>query len=62
MIVLVKDKHYQPLATLEEAQEKVNAGWNVHINKTGKKLVKAAKKTTAKKTTAKKTTKKKGDK
>ena len=49
MIVLVKDKHYKPVKTLEEAQEKVNAGWKVHINKTGKKLVKKAKKKAAKK-------------
>ena len=50
MIVLVKDKHYKPVATFEEAQKEVNAGWNVHINKTGKKLVKekVAKKTTKK--------------
>ena len=54
MIVLVKDKHYKPVATFEEAQKEVNAGWKVHINKTGKKLVKAAKKTVAKKTTNKK--------
>ena len=49
MIVLVKDKHYKPVATFEEAQKEVNAGWKVHINKTGKKLVKQAKKKTAKK-------------
>ena len=50
MIVLVKDKHYQPFATFEEAQEKVNAGWKVHINKTGMRLVKekVAKKTAKK--------------
>ena len=54
MIVLVKDKHYKPVATFEEAQKEVNAGWNVHINKTGKKLVKAAEKTTVKKTSKKK--------
>ena len=49
MIVLVKDKHYQGFKTFEEAQEKVNSGWNVHINKSGKKLVKEAKKKTTKK-------------
>ena len=49
MIVLVKDKHYKPFSTFEEAQEKVNAGWKVHINKTGMKLVKKAKKNTTKK-------------
>ena len=49
MIVLVKDKHYKPFSTFEEAQEKVNAGWKVHINITGKKLVKKAKKKAAKK-------------
>ena len=54
MIVLVKDKHYKPVATFEEAQKEVNAGWNVHINKTGKKLVKVAEKTTVKKTSKKK--------
>ena len=54
MIVLVKDKHYKPVGDIEEAQKEVNAGWKVHINKTGKKLVKAAKKTVAKKTTNKK--------
>ena len=49
MIVLVKDKHYKPFSTFEEAQEKVNAGWKVHINKTGKKLAKKAKKKATKK-------------
>ena len=57
MIVLEKNGHSKPVKTFEEAQKEVNAGWKVHINKTGKKLVKVAKKTTAKKTT-----KKKGDK
>ena len=57
MIVLEKNGHSKPVKTFEEAQKEVNAGWNVSINKTGKKLVKAAKKTTAKKTT-----KTKGDK
>ena len=57
MIVLEKNGHSKPVATFEEAQKEVNAGWNVSINKTGKKLVKAAKKTTTKKTT-----KTKGDK
>ena len=55
MIVLVKDKHYKPVGSVEEAQKEVNAGWNVHINKTGKKLVKEK---VAKKTTNKKTAKK----
>ena len=54
MIVLEKGGHYKPIATFEEAQKEVNAGWNVSINKTGKKLVKVAKKTTSKKTTEKK--------
>ena len=54
MIVLVKDKHYKPVGSVDEAQKEVNAGWNVHINKTGKKLVKAAEKTTVKKTSKKK--------
>ena len=49
MIVLENKGHYQPFATFEEAQEKVNAGWKVHINKTGKKLAKKAKKKAAKK-------------
>ena len=49
MIVLENKGHYQPFATFEEAQEKVNAGWKVHINKTGKKLVKKAKKKATKK-------------
>ena len=49
MIVLENKGHYQPFATFEEAQEKVNAGWKVHINKTGMKLVKKAKKNTTKK-------------
>ena len=31
-----------------EAQKKVNAGWTVRINKSGKKLVKEAKKTAKK--------------
>ena len=54
MIVLEKNGHSKPVKTFEEAQREVNAGWNVSINKTGKKLVKAAKKTVAKKTTNKK--------
>ena len=49
MIVLEKKGHYQPFATFEEAQEKVNAGWKVHINKTGMKLAKKAKKKAIKK-------------
>ena len=49
MIVLVKNKHYKPVASIEEAQKEVNAGWKVHINKTGTKLTKKAKKKTAKK-------------
>lgn len=53
MIVLVKDNHYKPVKSFEDAQKDVNAGWSVHINKTGKKLVKAAKKTTTKKTSKK---------
>jgi len=53
MIVLEKNGHSKPVATFEEAQKEVNAGWNVHINKTGKKLVKVAKKTTNKKTAKK---------
>ena len=55
MIVLEKGGHTKPVATFEEAQKEVNAGWNVHINKTGKKLVKEK---VAKKTTNKKTAKK----
>ena len=54
MIVLEKNGHSKPVATFEEAQKEVNAGWNVHINKTGKKLVKVAKKPAVKKTTKKK--------
>ena len=54
MIVLEKGGHYKPISTFEEAQKEVNAGWNVHINKTGKKLVKVAKKSATKKTTKKK--------
>ena len=49
MIVLVKGGNYKPVRSLEEAQKEVDAGWKVHINKTGKKLVKKAKKKTAKK-------------
>ena len=49
MIVLEKNGHSQPIKSFEEAQEKVNSGWNVVINKTGKKLVKEAKKKTTKK-------------
>ena len=40
MIVLVKDNHYKPVKSFEDAQKDVNAGWSVHINKTGKKLAK----------------------
>ena len=54
MIVLEKNGHSKPVETFEEAQKEVNAGWNVRINKTGKKLVKAAEKTTVKKTSKKK--------
>ena len=57
MIILEKGGHTKPVATFEEAQKEVNAGWNVYINKTGKKLVKVAKEPAVKKTT-----KKKGDK
>ena len=55
MIVLEKNGHSKPVETFEEAQKEVNAGWNVRINKTGKKLVKdkVAKKTTNKKTAKK---------
>ena len=55
MIVLEQGGHSKPVETFEEAQKEVNAGWNVHINKTGKKLVKEK---VAKKTTNKKTAKK----
>ena len=43
MIVLVKGGHYKPVGSLEEAQKEVDAGWKVHINKTGQKLMKAKK-------------------
>ena len=41
MIVLEKGGHKTaPMNNFEEAQKMVNAGYNVFINKTGKKLLK----------------------
>ena len=40
-IVLKKGNHTSaPISDFNEAQEMVNKGWDVWINKTGKKLVK----------------------
>ena len=40
-IVFVKDSNNNVVpCSFEEAQEKVNKGWVVHMNKTGKKLAK----------------------
>ena len=50
MIVLKKDGHFKPVDSFEEAQKDVNAGWDVHINKSGKKLLKQAQKKTKKST------------
>tara|TARA_Y100000310_G_scaffold66938_1_gene62248 strand:+ start:5720 stop:5923 length:204 start_codon:yes stop_codon:yes gene_type:complete len=50
MIVLKKDGHFKPVVDFEEAQKDVNAGWDVHINKSGKKLLKQAKKRSRKST------------
>ena len=42
-IVLKKDGHAtSPIANFDEAQQLVNDGWDVWINKSGKKLVKQA--------------------
>tara|TARA_Y100000310_G_scaffold169948_1_gene170158 strand:+ start:1219 stop:1392 length:174 start_codon:yes stop_codon:yes gene_type:complete len=47
--VVVKDKDNNMITCdYAEAQKKVNAGWTVILNKTGKKLTKKAKKTTKK--------------
>ena len=40
MIVLKKDKSLRPVASFDEAQKMVNDGWEVYINKTGKKIIK----------------------
>jgi|TARA_R100000656_G_scaffold13926_2_gene14094 hypothetical protein len=50
MIVLKKGGHFKPVNSFEEAQENINAGWDVHINKSGKKLFKQAKKKAEKST------------
>ena len=48
-IVLKKDKHTSaPIADFDEAQKLVNEGWDVWINKSGKKLVKQSKVTKSK--------------
>ena len=40
-IVFVRDNNNNVVpCSFEEAQDKVNKGWAVHINKTGKKLAK----------------------
>ena len=41
-IVLTKDGHTTPIKDFDEAQKLVNKGWEVWINKSGKKLVKQA--------------------
>ena len=49
-IVLKKDNHFTaPIASFDEAQKLVNEGWEVHINKSGKKLLKKAVKKAVKK-------------
>ena len=45
MIVLKKDGHSKPVKEFDEAQKLVNEGWEVWINKSGKKLEKKAKAT-----------------
>ena len=47
--VVVKDKDNNMITCdYDEAQKKVNDGWTVTLNKTGRKLTKQAKKTTKK--------------
>tara|TARA_R110002074_G_scaffold109205_1_gene235578 strand:- start:128 stop:301 length:174 start_codon:yes stop_codon:yes gene_type:complete len=47
--IVVKDKNNNMISCdYAEAQKKVNDGWTVTLNKSGKKLVKVAKKTTKK--------------
>ena len=47
--IVVADKDNNMISCdYDEAQKKVNAGWTVRMNKSGKKLAKAAKKTTKK--------------
>ena len=47
--IVVADKDNNMIhCNYDEAQKKVNDGWTVHINKSGKKLAKAAKKTAKK--------------
>ena len=47
--IVVQDKDNNMIhCSYDDAQKKVNAGWTVRINKSGKKLVKEAKKTAKK--------------
>ena len=46
-IILEKDNNMIH-CSYDDAQKKVNAGWSVVMNKSGKKLAKAAKKTAKK--------------
>ena len=47
--IVVADKDNNMIhCNYDEAQKKVNDGWTVRMNKSGKKLVKAAKKTAKK--------------
>ena len=47
--IVVQDKDNNMIhCDYDDAQKKVNAGWTVRINKSGKKLVKEAKKTAKK--------------
>ena len=47
--IVVQDKDNNMIhCNYNEAQKKVNAGWTVRMNKSGKKLAKAAKKTAKK--------------
>ena len=47
--IVVADKDNNMIhCNYNEAQKKVNAGWTVRMNKSGKKLAKAAKKTAKK--------------
>ena len=49
MIVLQKGNSKTASLGIKEAQELLDKGWTVFINKTGKKLVKPTKKKSAKK-------------